>query len=312
MENVIIEKPAFGKSVILGYIAAILAAALFGSISTVAKPTLSNINPLLLSSFVYLLASLTLTPIAHSKKNNPVTSIDRKNWLLILAIATSGAIIAPSLFFIGLVDSKASDTAILSNAEVIFTVLIAITFFKEKFKPIGYLAIALVISGTIIVTANLDFSSLSLPDFGKNKGNLLILASMAFWAVDNNLSKLASEKIMVPRLVQLKGLIGGSVLLLFVVLGGLPNNIAFENLPNVLLLGIGGVGASLFFFLHSLKRIGTVRTMLIYSTSSIFGLFFAAIFLKENIGTYQIIAVSIMLFGIYLVENTGQKNPKQA
>ena len=292
----------------VGYACAFLAAALFGSISTVAKPALSNVNPLLLSAMIYLLAFLLLTPVARVN-NARSSALDsffkaRKNWLLIVAIAVSGAIIAPSLYFIGLVNAKASDTAVLSNAEVVFTVLIAIALFKERFKPVGYVAIAIVLAGAIIVTTNLDFASLSISDL-RSKGTYLILAAMAFWAIDNNLSKLASRRIEVARLVQLKSVTGGSVLMVFVIIWAIPfSTITLANLPSILLLGLGGVGASLFFFLHSMKRIGTTRTMLIYSTASIFGLIFATIFLKEDIGVYQVVATAMMLIGIYLIETS--------
>jgi drug/metabolite transporter (DMT)-like permease len=42
--------------------------------------------------------------------------------------------------------------------------------------------------------------------------------------------------------------------------------------------------------------------MVIYSTSAIFGLFLAAIFLHESIGVYQVVAITMMLAGIFLIE----------
>ena len=91
----------------LGYIFAILAAIMFGSVSTLAKPLVSTVNPLLLSSMIYLIAAATLTPLAH-KQSFPST---KKNYLLILAISLCGATIAPSLFFDGLTHASASDAA---------------------------------------------------------------------------------------------------------------------------------------------------------------------------------------------------------
>ncbi|HKG30708.1 MAG TPA: DMT family transporter [Nitrososphaeraceae archaeon] len=294
----ITEKLDFGNSIKIGYISAVLAAVLFGSISTIAKPALLDVNPLLLSSMVYLLAGLTATPL---KKKAKISEIKRKeDWLFILAMSMSGAVIAPLLYFSGLTQSKASDTSVLSNAEIVFTVLLAIVFFREKLKPIGYLAIALVLVGVIIITTNLEFSTFILDI--KSEGNLLILTAMAFWGLDNNISKIASQRIDTARLVQLKSAIGGSCLMAIVLLVRVPINITVSELPNIILLGVAGFGGSLYFFLNSLKRIGTVRTILIYSTSAVFGLFFASLFLHESIGVYQIIAITMMLFGIFLIE----------
>ena len=293
----ITEKLNFGNSIKIGYISAVLAAALFGSISTIAKPALLYVSPLVLSSTVYLLAGLTATPL---KKKARISETKRKDWLLILAMSMSGAVIAPLLYFGGLAQSQASDTSILSNAEIIFTVLLAVIFFREKLGFIAYLAIALVLAGVIIITANLEFSTFIL-DL-KSEGNLLILTATAFWGLDNNISKIASQRIDTARLVQLKSAIGGSCLLAIVLFFRIPINITLAEVPNIVLLGVAGFGGSLYFFMNSLKRIGTVRTILIYSTSAIFGLLFASLLLHESIGVYQVIAITMMLSGIFLIE----------
>ena len=281
----------------IGYISALLAAALFGSISTIAKPALVAVTPLVLSFTVYLLAGLTVTPL---KKKSRIIEINRKDWLLILAMSISGAVIAPLLFFTGLAQNKASDTSVLSNAEIIFTILLAIVFFGEKLKPMGYLSIALVIVGVIIITTNLELS-ISILDI-KSEGDLLILAAMVFWGLDNNISKIASQRIEAARLIQLKSAIGGGCLLTIVLLFRIPINIPLAEVPNIILLGVVGFGISAFFFLNSLKRIGAVRTMAIYSTSAIFGLFLASLLLHEPIGIYQVVAITMMLAGIFLIE----------
>lgn len=77
------------------------------------------------------------------------------------------------------------------------------------------------------------------------------------------------------------------------------------------LLGTAGFDASLFLFLQSLRRIGTVRTMWIFSTSAIFGLFFAALFLHEDVGVHQVVAIAIMLLGIYLIERHDERKAKK-
>ncbi|MGC1709751.1 MAG: DMT family transporter, partial [Nitrosotalea sp.] len=110
-----------------------------------------------------------------------------------------------------------------------------------------------------------------------------------------------AQRIDISRLVQLKGLIGGGILFVFALAIKIPVNITSIEIPNILLVGMVGFGISLYLFLHSLRRIGTVKTMLIYSTGSVFGLLFASIFLHEKIGWYQILAIALMLTGIYLV-----------
>jgi len=103
------------KSTKVGYLAIILSALLVGSISTLSKPILANINSLLLASFVYLLASLASISLTTKSSLKP---INKKDWYLIFAISEFGSILAPTLFFMGLEKTTASDTAILSNGEL--------------------------------------------------------------------------------------------------------------------------------------------------------------------------------------------------
>ena len=208
----------------IGYFSAFLAALLFGSVSSIAKPTLVDIHPILLASFVYFLASLVATPLSKRK-----VSISHKDKMMLVAIALSGAVFGPILFFVGLEESTASDSALLLNGEILFSVFLAVLLFRERLSAIGYLAVILVISGMIIVSTDLE---LSIPAFDiQNQGNLLILGATLFWALDNNLSKILSTRLDVAKIVQIKSLIGGSILLLLVFLLQIP--IAIELLSEV-------------------------------------------------------------------------------
>lgn len=282
------------KSTIIGYISALLAAVLFGSVPTIAKPVISDINVLLLSSIAYLIAALTFTPIARKTK----TALAKKDYIILVAISICGAAAAPYLYFLGLHQSSASDTSLLSNVEIMFTVLFGLLFFKERLRPVGFISVALVLSGVVIITTNLQFSG-SLSHL--NAGHFFILGSMVLWALDNNLSRIIATRIDTARLVQLKSAIGGLILLATVFLLGIPFDIKASQIPPVILLSAIGFGGSLYFFLQSLKRIGTIRTIMIFSMASVFGLVFASVFLHEQISAYQAGAIAIMLTGIYMI-----------
>lgn len=283
------------NSIAIGYISALVAAILFGSVSTMGKTALATIDPLLLSSLVYLISAATLTPLAHRTK----FTFKKKDYLIVLTTAVSGAAIAPSMYFFGLELTTATDTALLANGEIAFSILLAMLFFKERLRFIGYLAVTMVLVGIIIVTTDIPFSSSSIPVI--NLGNFLVILATVFWAIDNNLSKNIAYRVDVARLAQLKSLIGGSILLLIVFLMGISINIDAAQLLHIFILGSVGFAASLYFFLQSLKRIGTVRTILMFSMSSVFGLIFAILFLKEDIGIYQVGAIAIMISSIYLM-----------
>ena len=205
---------------------------------------------------------------------------------------------APIMFFTGLKLTTASDTALLSNGETVFSILFALLFFKEKLKRVGYGAVALILVGVFIVTTNFHFES-SLMQF--NSGNILVIAATALWGLDNNISKIITRHIHISRLVQLKSLIGGGISLLAVLLMGIPFNIQQSQIIPIVLVGVFGFAISLYLYLHSIKRIGVVKASSLLSLSAVFGLIFAIVLLHETIGIYQLIAVVIMVTGVYFM-----------
>jgi len=260
---------------------------------------------------VYLIAGSFMTLIIQmAQRTNSVVprKNKKKDYLLIIVIAIFGATIAPSLYFFGLNQTTASHAAVLSNGEMAFTVLFAIILFKERLRKIGYFGVILILTGVVtisMVTNNIGGNnSIQFKSFANIAvGDVFIIGSTVFWAIDNNISKIVTQRgVSVTRIVQMKSLIGGLILSIIVYLTHIPININILQIPNILLLGIGGFAASLFFFLNSLRKIGTVRTIVIFSISSVFGIIFARLFLNEYIELYQtLIAIGIMLFGVYLI-----------
>lgn len=286
------------KSKRFGYFSAVLSALFFGSVTTLAKPTLDAINPLVLTCMIYLISAIALTPATLHKK----ASFRRKDLLLILGVSLAGAVIAPLLFFHGLHMTSASNTAVLSNTEIVFTVIIAILFFKEKINRIGYVGLSMVTIGAMVVTS----TKISDSYFSLDVGSILVIGASLFWAIDNNVSKIITKRVDILKIAQLKSAIGGAILLGVVFATNIPVLLPENEIPFVLLLGTVGFALSLFLFLKSLHIIGVVKTIVIFATSSVFGLIFAVLFLHEQVSIFQIIAICVMILGIYLINRKGQ------
>lgn len=284
------------SSTTIGYVCALLAAILFGAVSTLGKPPLETLNPILVSSLAYIAAATALVPFAHGTR----IIHTRRDTLLLISISISGAIIAPILFFSGLARTSASDASLLVTTEIAFSVILASIIFRENLNLRKWIAISMVLSGIVIITISNDLDHITLPDL--NIGNLMIVGAAIFWALDNNLSTIISSKLSASRLVQLKSIIGGSVLLGVILALQISFQMTLYQLLNIILLGSLGFGASLFFFINALRNIGTVKTVLVFSLSSVFGLLFAFIFLGENITIVQIGVVPLLFAGIYILE----------
>ena len=289
------------SNVIVGYISAIVAAILFGSVSTIAKPMLSTVDPIILSSIIYLIAGFSFTPIA-SKTRSKIT---RRCYYLIFASAVIGATLAPVMFFLGLKLSTATDTALLANGETVFSILFALLIFKERLKPIGYVAVTLILFGVFLVTTNLDLDNTV---FRLNIGNVFVLASTILWGFDNNICRIITRQLDVSKLIQLKALIGGSFLLATIIILDIPFDVQSKQVIPIAVLGIFGFAISLYLYLHSMKRIGVVKASSLLSLSAVFGPLFAILFLHELLSIHQLIAIMIMIYGVHLMYSHEQKD----
>lgn len=286
---------------VYGYL--VISAVLYGSISTIAKPSLSNINPILITALIYLMMGLFLTFIIPYFKKS-LDNFPSHSFKLIFTTSIFGAVIAPILYFSGLRLTDASIVSILINAEFLFTIIFALSILKEKPTKMGYLGIAFIFVGLLILNlpkGHEQFPLLILN--GDFLGSILIVGATVFWALDNNISKIILHKeTPVVRLIQLKSLIGGTISLFLSFMLNISFNITVSQVPALLFLSLGGFAGSLFLFLKGMKEAGAIKSTMIFSTSTLFGIIFAIVFLNEKVETVHIIlSIVFIIAGVFLI-----------
>jgi len=293
-----------------GYVGVLSSAILFGISSTLNKIALENVNPLIIAGTTYLFGGVLLLAIHYSPLHKKLlrlfetptqteTTITKRDYRTLAFIIICGSIVAPFLLLYGLNETTASNTALLLNAECLFTVLIAFFFLRERGEKKDYLGILLLFLGVIVLSTNAQFLSLTLTE--QFFGNLLIVGACFFWGIDNNLSKFLSKKRDIVFVTGLKCFIGGSVLLAISQILGISFSIPIVSIPYILTVGAFSIAFSILLFLFALREIGSMRTGAIFATSSLFGAFFALAVLREPFSLIQLVAGVIMLFGIYVI-----------
>mgnify|MGYP001145660895 CR=1 FL=1 len=293
-----------------GYVGAITSAIFFGMAATLNKIILEEVHPLVVAGLIYFVAGIVLFFVRLSPLHNLVllametptkteTEIVRIDLGILAIVILSGAVIAPFLFLYGLSETTAVNASLLSNTEALFTVFIAFLFLKERGTGKDYAGILLLVIGAIFVTTNAKFQKLTLTR--EVLGNAFIVGACLFWGIDNNLSKLVSKKRDLVLITALKCFIGGGILLLLSILLKLNFQISLFSIPYLFSVGAFSIGFSILFFLFALREIGSMKTGVIFSTSSLFGAAFAFIILKETFSLIQITAGFAMLLGIYII-----------
>ncbi len=287
------------QPLLIGYLAVLFAALLFGSVFSLAKVPLATIDPLALTAVVYTISGLSLIPFAKGS-----FAFERSDdYFYVLIVTIFGGVLAPVLLMYGLEETAASTAAILTNGEIVFTIALSSIFFGEKpHGRVGLFAVVLVVIGLIIATTE-DLKALESIVQLKT-GNIMILAAMFMWAIDNNVSRRLTSRASPAKIAMVKSLAGGLVLIAIALAlgkGSIIVGIKYDMWILIVGMSIAGFGGALLLFLEGIKRIGTVRTMSMFSLTPVFGIVIAALALGESITVFQGIATGLIILGIILI-----------
>jgi len=295
------------NSIRSGYVFILVAAALTGLIHSLSKPLLSystpsgiELNPLTLAAIIYLINGAFFTPMR--KDSEPIRKIGKKNLIIItlIGLAEVSGLVA---YFFGLKESTAVNASILTNGEIIFSVLIALMVFRERLHRKEVLPFLAIIMGIIFLPIGYELIQSKMTITDLLFGNLLILLSGVFCALDITLCKYVSGTVDPKRITQLVSFVGAIFVLCIMAVFQIPFQVDPVQLPSIAILGIFGTGIATFLFLTALKLIGTTRTVLLYSSNFAFGVIFAALFLHESVTIINLTSILFASIGIYLLRN---------
>jgi drug/metabolite transporter (DMT)-like permease len=189
-------------------------------------------------------------------------------------VALAGGLLGPVLMLVGLQRLPAMTGSLLLNLEAPFTMLLAVSAFREHLSRREAMGAALVIAGGAAL--GLQPGALS----GSWTGALCIALACLCWALDNNLTQRLSARDPVS-VVQLKALSAGAgALVLAAALG--------ERAPPpgqvgaALLLGSLSYGASIVLDAHALRLLGAAREAAFFATAPFVGAALSVAMLGER------------------------------
>lgn len=236
-----------------------------------------------------------------------IKEIKRPDIWLLSIIVTFFIVIFPSIFiFIGTRYTSSINTAILSQAEILFAFLICGLFFGEKITWKKTWGALIILIGTLTVLYKKEYRTLVF-----NIGDLLIMAGTMFYPIGNHYAKRALQLISPAALLFMRSFMGGLVLLLISFIFEntlrqswfLINHHFFYIAANSFLI----IFLAKMFWYKALKRLEVTTGILILSSAPAFSLLFAVLFLRERPTVYQVTGlVTIMLGLIFLTKRDGK------
>ena len=292
---------------------ALLAAALFGASTPLAKLLVGEISPFALASLLYLGSGLGLGLMRLRRDRGwRASGLTAGEWPWLLGAIGFGGVIAPVALMYGLSQTSAANASLLLNLETVLTAVIAWLVFRENADRrivLGMLSIVLgglllswpgmtSVSGATGIGAGAvgGFGTAALGGF--DQGAAAIALACLCWAIDNNLTR----KISANDALFIAGCKG--------VIAGLVNGLIAWRLGAVLpsatfilsagALGFVCYGIGLVLFVLALRGLGAARTGAYFSTAPFVGAAIALLMPGEPVPHAFWMAAALMSVGVWL------------
>lgn len=275
---------------------AILAAALYAINVPISKILLNYVEPTMMASFLYLgagfglfLYGLIQKGMGRKERKEPLTKKELPYTIAMVVLD----IAAPILLMFGITMTNSANVSLLNNFEIVATSMIALFVFKEVISRKLWFAIALVTIASIV----LSFEGAG--SFTFNQGSLFVLGACLCWGLENNCTKMISNKSSV-EIVVIKGTFSGlgSLLVAFIVGESIP---AVRWLICVLVLGFVAYGLSIHFYIMAQKDLGAAKTSAYYAIAPFLGVAFSMLLLNERPSIRFYMALMIMIISTYFM-----------
>jgi len=277
---------------------ALIAAALFGISTPVAKVLIGSVHPAVLAGLLYcgagfgvaLLRKLPLGVFSSRVGSEAALSRPDLPWLAGAIIA--GGVVGPILLLVGLTRTDASTASLLLTLEGVATALMAWFIFHENFDRRIAIGMLCLVAGAIVLSWS------GAPTLESALGPLAVIGACVAWGLDNNLTRKISLADPL-QIVALKGMAAGPInLLLGLIAGGsLPGPVPALAAG---IVGFFSYGVSLALFVLALRHLGTARTAAYFSTAPFFGAVVAVATLNEPMSYQLALAGAFMALGLWL------------
>ncbi|MEX1376521.1 MAG: EamA family transporter [Eubacteriales bacterium] len=275
---------------------AILAAALYGISAPASKILLRELNPLFMAALLYLGAGLGMwiySVFANTKKSQKIEASLSKKEMPYIAAMILLDVAAPILLLLGLQRTTAGTASLLNNFEIVATSIIALVFFKEAIDKRQWIAMALIIAASAILTFG------AADGFSLSFGSIFILLACLSWGFENNCTRQLSLKNPV-QIVIIKGFGSGiGALIVCAIWGDFAAHIIYVILA--LVLGFVAYGLSILFYIFAQRSLGAARTSIYYSIAPFIGVLLSWLALREKITAGFLTALFLMIIATYFM-----------
>jgi len=164
-----------------GFLALILANALWAGTYTAGKVALGELSPVELNALRFTLAALLLSPVLiRNRRELAALTRDRGAIFTLAQLILLGWVLNKLFEYVGLALSTAADVALLISTESLFTAVLSWTILRERITRAGLLALGAGMLGAYLIVARGLVPNLDSSVAGRWRivGDLLVILSL--------------------------------------------------------------------------------------------------------------------------------------
>ncbi len=282
-------------------------AVLFWAINFVlARYMRAEIPPVALAFWRWALASLILSAFAF-KNLKKDWQIVKNNFGIIFALSALGVAAFNTLIYSGMQYSVAINAILLQSVMPVMVVILSFLFFKQKFKPLQILAVAISLSGAIFIITQGNFANLLALSI--NYGDRFFILAVLCYALYTVL--LQKRPAMHPlSFLLITFIIGTSLILPFYIYEHFAiRAIKFNSasIISILYVAIFPSIISYLFYNRGVDLIGANKAALFSHLMPVYGTILSVLVLAESFFSYHLIGIALILFGILLISKKSSR-----
>jgi len=296
----------------------VLVNAVWGAQFTAYKLVSSDIGPVSVSAWIFLIAAIVLIPfvvwdrrnVQHNDVQNHQTRslLSRRNWPGFLAIGVLGLVPASIFMAWGVARSTASNSALLNLTIPIITALLAAVILGERMTTARWVSLFISLIGVLILS-DFDWRHLELTSGRFLLGNILVLLSCTSSSFYN-----VCSKELLRRYSPVEVLTLGYILAVLVCIPLLywVEPFSFEALRRysattwigLVLLGVFVWGFAMILWLFLLKRLDVSQASVSVYLLPFLGVLISAVILGERVTGTMMLGGGITLAGTVMIVST--------
>jgi drug/metabolite transporter (DMT)-like permease len=273
----------------------------WGTNLLVVKSALASLNPWVFNASRLTLATMVLGGLAWAETRYRPASTAQLPWRWFLLFALLNGFMYQVLFFLGISETTAGNTALLLSSMPMWTAVFSFLFIFERLPIVAWVGLCVTFVGTLFVllqNSTIDFSSRYLV------GNLYILCGAMTWAGATVVSRPLLQVISPLRLAFFSSLI---TMPLHYVVGARYWQESWQqllipsNLVAVLYSGLISTGIAYATWHYGVRQLGGSRAGVYQNVVTLVAVVGGWIFLNEAVLAAQFIGGFAIIIGVILM-----------